>query len=176
MPRTLRLNTGAAATRPRPIKTCPAAGGVDDYRNETYLLRVDETFREFFGLTEARGYFCYAAVGIAEKEYKFFKRALTPIFAEYESCVVGSSGLSLREFEFDEFRRLERPQWEAIAAQIGKLMKTYGCFFVGFYTHTAGVIMERVRSNFAGSEKRSPGAGILRRFLYVRADILGQGE
>jgi hypothetical protein len=156
VPRTFRLITGDTVTRPRPIDTCPATRAVADYRKETYLLFVDETFREFFGLTDPSGYFCYAAVAIPEKEYEFFKRPLTAIFDEYESYVVGSSGLRLREFKFEDFRRLERAQRETIAAQIGKVLKMYGGFFVGFYTRSAGVIMDRVRSNFVGTTNVVP--------------------
>ncbi len=143
--------------RPRPIETCPATRATADYRNETYLLFVDESFREFFGLSDPTGYFCYAAVGVPQREYEFFERALSSIFARYERYVVGSSGLQgPREFKFEDFRRLERNQRETIAAQIGKVMKMYGCFFAAFYTHTKGVVMERVRTNCLGTETAVP--------------------
>ena len=117
---------------------------------------VDETFREFFGLNDPTGYLCYAAVGIPEREYEFFKRALAKTFAVYEAYIVGDSGLRLREFKFEDFRRMERLQRENIAGQIAKLMKMYGAFFVGFYTRVAGVVMEHVRSDLVGTATAVP--------------------
>ena len=156
MPRTLRLIDGSSVTTPRPIDNCPAKRIVSKYQNETYLVFIDETFREFFGLNDPTGYLCYAAVGIPEKEYEFFKRALAKVFTEYEAYVVGDSGLKLREFKFEEFRRLERRHREAVAGKIGRLMKSYGAFFVGFYTHVSGVVMERVRSDLVGTAPKVP--------------------
>jgi hypothetical protein len=156
VPRKLRLITGEVVTCPRPIENCPASKAVADHRNEVYFLFVDETFREFFRLNDSSGYLCYAALGIPEKEYEFFKRALARIFATYEAYVVGDSGLKLREFKFEDFRRMERPQREDIAGKISKLMKMYGAFFVGFYTRVAGVVMEHVRSNLVGTTTAVP--------------------
>jgi len=156
VPRTIRLTTGDVITCPRPIESCPAAKVVSDYRDETYLLFIDETFREFFGLNDPTGYLCYAAVGIPEKEYEFFKRALAKTFPVYEGYVVGNSGLTLREFKFEDFRRMERGQREEIAGQIAKVMKMYGAFFVGFYTRAAGVVMEHVRSDLVGISTTVP--------------------
>lgn len=156
MPRTLRLLNGEAVTCPRPIETCPATRAVSDHRGEVYFLFIDETFREFFGLSDPTGYLCYAAVGIPEKEYAFFTRALGPVFADYESYIVGDSGLHAREFKFEDFRRMDRSQREDIAVRISKLMKMYGAFFVGFYTHVSGVVMEHVRSELVGVETAVP--------------------
>jgi len=150
VPRTIRLVSGDVITCPRPIESCPAAKVVSDYRDEKYLLFVDETFREFFGLNDPTGYLCYAAVGIPEREYEFFKRALAKTFPVYEGYIVGDSGLTLREFKFEDFRRMERLHRENVAGQIAKLMKMYGAFFVGFYTRATGVVMEHVRSDLVG--------------------------
>lgn len=142
--------TDEVVTCPRPIETCPATKAVADHRNEAYVLFVDETFREFFRLSDPTGYLCYAALGIPEKEYEFFKRAIAKVFAAYEDYVVGESGLHLREFKFEDFRRMSRTQREDIACRLSKLMKMYGAFFVGFYTRVSGVVMEHVRSDIVG--------------------------
>jgi hypothetical protein len=156
MPRTLRLMSGEETICPRPIETSPATKVISDYRGEVYCLFIDETFREFFRLSDPTGYLCYAAVGIPEKEYELFKRALAKLFATYESYVVGDSGLHLREFKFEDFRRMDRTQREDIARRLSKLMKMYGAFFVGFYTHVAGVVMEHVRSDLVGQATAVP--------------------
>jgi hypothetical protein len=156
VPRVLRLLDGSQVTWPRPIETCPATRAVDEHRNENYLLFIDETFREFFDLKDRTGYLCYAAVGIPEKEYELFKRSLVKTFAQYEAYVVGDSGLTLREFKFEDFRRLGRRERETIAEQIGKLLKMYGGFVVGFYVRVAGVVMEHVRSNLVGTARAVP--------------------
>jgi len=179
VPRTIRLKNGDVLTWPRPIETCPAAKVVSDYRNEAYFLFIDETFREFFGLDDPSGYLCYAAVGIPEREYEFFKRALAKTFLAYESYIVGDSGLKLREFKFEDFRRMERTDRERIAAEISKLMKMYGSFFVGFYVRVAGVVMERVRSDLVGTAAAVPDEHSA---LYdaaateLRAELKGTGQ
>ena len=98
----------------------------------------------------------HGLVGIPEKEYEHFARGLAAVFAIYESYVVGDSGLHLREFKFEDFRRMDRPQREDIALRVSKLMKMYGAFFVGFYTHVAGVVMEHVRSELVGQATAVP--------------------
>lgn len=179
VPRTLRLINGEVVSWPRPIDTCPAAKVVADYRNEVYLLFIDETFREFFRLTDPNGYLCYAAVGIPEKEYEFFKRALAKVFAIYESYIVGDSGLHLRELKFEDFRRMSRTQREYIASKVSKLLKMYGAFFIGFYTRVAGVVMEHVRSDLVGEATAVPDD---HRKLYedaadqLRSELQGVGQ
>lgn len=179
VPRTLRLINGSQVSCPRPIETSPSTRVVGEYRNESYLLFIDETFRDFFALTDRTGYLCYAAVGIPEKEYEFFKRALAKTFAEYESYVVGDSGLKLREFKFEEFRRLERRHREIVAGRIGRLLKMYGGVVFGFYTHVAGVVMEHVRSDLVGTASAVPDE---HRKLYddasaeLRSELQGVGQ
>ncbi len=117
---------------------------------------MDETFRAFFELERAQGYMCYAAVGVPEVEYPYVNRALSKIFTEYESYVVGDSGTKLKEFKFEEFRRLQREQREALAGKIGKVIKLADGFIFGFYTHVAGIVMERVRTNLIGEAHEVP--------------------
>jgi hypothetical protein len=117
---------------------------------------MDETFRAFFGLERPQGYLCYAAVGMPEKQYEYVKRSLAKIFSEYEGYVVGDSGIHLREFKFEEFKKLPREKREAIASQIGRTIKLAGGFIMGFYTHVAGIVMERVRTNLIGEAAAVP--------------------
>jgi hypothetical protein len=131
----------------RPIDSSPATRIIRNYKNQKYLVFVDESFRSFFGFNNPNGYFCYAAVGIPESQYEFLKRALTKIFAEYEKLVVGDSGISLKEFKYEEFCRIPLEERITLAKKLSRLMKNHGAFVVGFFTRTQGVIMERVRVN-----------------------------
>jgi len=106
---------------------------------------MDESFRSFFGLENPNGYFCYAAVGIPEREYESFKRLLVPIFKQYESYVVGDSGNQLREFKFEDFGKLPRDQREVVATKIGRMLPLHGGFIAGFYARTVGIVTEKVR-------------------------------
>jgi hypothetical protein len=145
MPRKIRTLNGLLTNLPTPVETSPAARVLKNYRNETYLVFTDESFRSFFGLENRNGYFCYAAVGIPEREYESFKRRLVPIFKEYESYVVGDSGNQLREFKFEDFGKLPRDQREAIATKIGRMLPLHGGFIAGFYARVVGIVTEKVR-------------------------------
>ena len=85
-----------------------------------------------------------------KKEYEYVKRSSAKIFNEYERYVVGDSGNHLQEFKFEEFKKLPREKREGLASQIGKTIKLAGGFIMGFYTHVAGVVDERVRTNLIG--------------------------
>src|ERR1700688_1559787 len=114
MPRILRLRNNLIISAKRPSETSPATSAIKNHRNETYLAFMDETFRAFFGLETPQGYLCYAAVGIPEKEYEYVKRSLARVFKEFESYVVGDFGNHLKEFKFEELKRLPRSQKEGI--------------------------------------------------------------
>lgn len=138
------------------MESSPATAGIRNHKNETYLVFMDETFRAFFELERPMGYLCYSAVGIPENEYAYVPRALTRIFAKYEGYLVGDSGIHLREFKFEDFKKLQRDQREEIAGQIGKTIKLAGGFIIGFYTHVVGIVMERVRTNLVGEQAAVP--------------------
>jgi hypothetical protein len=150
MPRILRLRNNLIISAKRPSETSPATSAIKNHRNETYLVFMDETFRAFFGLERPQGYLCYAAVGIPEKEYEYVKRSLARVFKEFESYVVGDFGNHLKEFKFEELKRLPRSQKESIASQIGRIIKLADGFIMGFYARVAGIVMERVRTNLVG--------------------------
>jgi hypothetical protein len=179
MPRNLRLRNGQIVTVPRPSETSPATSAVKRHRNETYLLFMDETFRAFFGLERPQGYMCYAAVGIPELEYEYVKRALAKVFTEYESYVVGDAGIKLKEFKFEDFKKLLREQREILASKIGKIIKLADGFIFGFFTHVAGIVMERVRTNLVGEAHEVPSD---HKALYdaavaeLRAELEGVGQ
>src|SRR5262249_30994588 len=147
VPRILRLVNGDTLSVPRPIETAPATRIVRNHAGSKYLVFVDESFRQFFGLSTRNGYLCYAAVGVPESEYEFLKRAITKIFPAYEAAVVGDSGLTVREFKFEDFRRIPLEVRSALATRISKTLKMHGAFVIGFFTRTCGMVMERVRVN-----------------------------
>jgi hypothetical protein len=138
------------------MESSPATKVVLNHRNETYMVFVDETFRAFFGLERPRGYLRYAAVGIPQNEYAYVKKALSRIFKNYEGYVVGDSGVFLKEFKFEDFKKLPRDQREELAAEIGKTIKLAGGFVIGFFTHVARIVMERVRTNLVGEMDAIP--------------------
>jgi hypothetical protein len=138
------------------MESSPATAGIRNHKNETYLVFMDETFRAFFGLERPKGYLCYSAVGIPENEYAYVTRSLARVFTKYEAYVVGDSGIHLKEFKFEEFKKLQRDQREEIAGQIGKTIKLAGGFIIGFYTHVVGIVMERVRTNLIGEQTAVP--------------------
>ena len=121
MPRSIRTAAGLVTQLPRPFETSPCTRVVREYQGNKYLVFVDESMREFFGLNAPNGYLCYAAVGIPEKEYEVLSRALRPIFKEYESAMVGDSQTNLTEFKFEDFRKMDKEQRVRIAQrQIGR--------------------------------------------------------
>lgn len=156
MPRLLKLLDGTSRQIPRPIETSPATRIVENYRDQKYLIFIDESFRSFFGLKYPNGYLCYAAVGIPESEYNLIKKPLAKVFDEYETLVVGSSGVSLKEFKHEDFRKLSLAERIPISTKLSKILKMHGVFIVGFFTHTRGVVMERVRVDAVGSLPELP--------------------
>jgi hypothetical protein len=72
---------------------------------------------------------------------------MAPIFTAYEAAVVGDSGLSLREFKFEDFRRIPLQARAELAMRISKTLKMHGVFVIGFFTRACGMVMERVRVN-----------------------------
>jgi len=155
------------------MESSPATAAVLNHKNETYMVFMDETFRAFFGLERPKGYLCYSAVGIPENEYAYVKRSLTRIFKKYERYVVGDSGILLKEFKFEDFKKLTRDQREEIAAEIGRTIKLAGGFIIGFYTHVVGIVMERVRTNLIGEGDAVPEDHAA---LYDQAAIELRGE
>jgi hypothetical protein len=129
---------------------------VKRYRGKPYLIFVDESLRSFFGFAQPIGYLCYAAVGIPEEEYSFLKRSMAVIFHDYESMVVGDSGVHLKEFKFDRFKSLSSEQRADLAGRIQKVLRTYGCFVAAFYARVKGVVMEQVRSGLVGQQNEVP--------------------
>ena len=99
------------------MESSPATATIRNHKNETYLVFMDETFRAFFGLEQPKGYLCYSAVGIPENEYAYVTRSLARIFTKYEAYVVGDSGIHLKEFKFEDFKKLQRDRREEIAGQ-----------------------------------------------------------
>jgi hypothetical protein len=156
MPRTIRLLDDTIVDWPRPIETAPATRAVRNYSGNKYLIFIDETFRDFFGLKNPNGYLCYAAVGIPEKEYEILKRSMAKIFQDYEAVAVGDSGLTLSEFKFEDFRRIMPEERRNFVARISKSVKMHGGFAVGFFIHVRGLVMERVRVNVLGEAVEVP--------------------
>lgn len=156
MSRLIRFLDGTNAEFSRPIDTSPATRVIRNYKNQKYIVFVDESFRSFFGFNNPNGYLCYAAVGIPEGEYEFLKRAVAKMFVEYEKLVVGDSGLSLKEFKYEEFCRIPLEERMILARKLSRILKSHGAFIVGFFTRTRGVIIERVRVNSLGQFSHVP--------------------
>jgi hypothetical protein len=156
MSRELRHRSGLIKYAPNPLENSPVLRLLEAHRGETYNIYIDESMRSFFGFNQPDGYLCYAAVGIPEAEYEFFKRSMIPIFQDYERMVTGDPDVHLDEFKFDRFRYLSSDEREALAKRIQKVFKTYGCFVTAFYTKTRGVVMEGVRSALVGEQDRVP--------------------
>jgi hypothetical protein len=53
------------------------------FSGEEYMIFVDESAYEFFGLAKADGNFCYATVGIPKSRYFDVQEALKPVLDEY---------------------------------------------------------------------------------------------
>jgi len=156
VPRELRFRDGRTEWVNTPLETAPISRLVKRYRGKPYLIFVDESLRSFFGFAQPNGYLCYAAVGIPEEEYSFLKRSMAVIFHDYESMVVGDSGVHLKEFKFDRFKSLSSEQRADLAGRIQKVLRTYGCFVAAFYARVKGVVMEQVRSGLVGQQNEVP--------------------
>ena len=118
MPRELHYRNGKVEFVPNPLETSPVLRLLKRHRGETYNIYIDESMRSFLGFNQPNGYLCYAAVGIPEGEYDFFKRAMRPIFEEYERMVTGDLDVHLEEFKFDRFRYLSATERTLLAKKI----------------------------------------------------------
>lgn len=130
---------GILVDSPQPLKNCPTKQVWEQRRGQTYLVFIDETFLQFFEL-DSRGYFCHAALGIPESEYRTVENRMKPIFERYCELLVPQ-----KEFKHREFKRIEfHARWD-LAGSLHDVLYEHGCFISAFYTPARSFLIEKVR-------------------------------
>ncbi|MGH9713183.1 MAG: hypothetical protein ACRD5M_07785 [Candidatus Acidiferrales bacterium] len=158
---------------PMPLEICPGRQIWERYRNQEYLVFVDESFHRFFGFDFAGGNFCHAAVGVPIANYARLQQLLAPTLQAYNNHVQRLTGRAPEELKFTVLRNLPLSfRVNFTRGLVHKLIETGG-FVAGFYSSTRGVVMEHVRTNLLDNADAVPDDH-LDLYDIARQELLGQ--
>lgn len=132
---------------PMPLEVAPGRPLWEAHRGQPYLVFVDESFYEFFGFNHRDGNFCHAAVGVPAVNYEPLQRQLARLLRAYHRRARQLLGHVPNEIKSSTLRRLPLRFQASFARETTHALAELGGFVAGFYTPTAGLIMERVREN-----------------------------
>jgi hypothetical protein len=133
---------------PESLRTCPGKEVWDRYRDEEWLVFIDESFCMFFELTARSGYFCYSAVGVPAREYPQLCADVKALLPECSAA----TGQTETELKYGHFKRLPYRTRRRFALRIRDIVTRSGAFIAGFYTPSRAFVLERVRTNLLDDE------------------------
>jgi hypothetical protein len=125
-----------AHLKPRQIKVSP------------YVVYIDESFFNFWGLNNPDGNFCYVAFGIPHEKLSILDVEHKRLLDLFQTAVKSDLGETPPvEIKSVVFRRLELKHRRRIALLARGLMLRLGAFFLTEFCNVRGFILESLRSD-----------------------------
>jgi Protein of unknown function (DUF3800) len=113
-----------------------------------YVVYIDESFFNFWGLNNPDGNFCYVAFGVPQENLSILDVEHKRLIDLFQTAVASDLGETPPvEIKSVVFRRLELKSRRRIALLARGLMLRLGAFFLTEFCQVRGFILESVRSD-----------------------------